>query len=63
MDAGEFEDATAACGLLPGPASTQLAILCALRASGPAGAIVGGLGLILPSVGLMIGLSVLVAGS
>ena len=29
LDAREFEDAVAACNLLPGPASTQLAIFCA----------------------------------
>ena len=48
MDAREFEDAIAACNLLPGPASTQLAIFCAWRVAGPAGAIVGGLGFIVP---------------
>ena len=32
----EFEDAIAACNLLPGPASTQLAIFCAWRLRGPA---------------------------
>ena len=37
MDAHEFEDANAACGLLPGPASTQLAIFCAYRVGGPLG--------------------------
>ncbi len=42
MDAREFQDANAACGLLPGPASTQLSIFCAYRVAGPAGAIVGG---------------------
>jgi hypothetical protein len=36
MDAQAFEDANAACGLLPGPASTQLAIFCAYRGAGPA---------------------------
>ena len=30
----EFEDAIAACNLLPGPASTQLAIFCAWRVRG-----------------------------
>ncbi|HEY3647363.1 MAG TPA: chromate transporter, partial [Streptosporangiaceae bacterium] len=29
LDAQEFEDAIAACNLLPGPASTELAIFCA----------------------------------
>jgi hypothetical protein len=33
LDAREFEDAIAACNLLPGPASTQLAIFCAWRVS------------------------------
>ena len=37
--AEEFEDAVAACNLLPGPASTQLAILCARRVRGVAGAV------------------------
>jgi hypothetical protein len=31
LDAREFEDAIAVCNLLPGPASTQLAIFCAWR--------------------------------
>ena len=59
MEAREFQDANAACGLLPGPASTQLSIFCAYRVAGPAGAIVGGLGFILPAVILVILLSVL----
>ncbi len=59
MDAREFQDANAACGLLPGPASTQLSILCAYRVAGPAGAIVGGLGFIVPAVMLILALSVL----
>ena len=40
--AREFEDAIAACNLLPGPASTQLAIFCAWRVRGRPGALVGG---------------------
>jgi chromate transporter len=59
MDAREFEDANAACGLLPGPASTQLAIFCAYRVAGAPGAIVGGLGFIVPAVVLVLVLSVL----
>jgi chromate transporter len=59
MDAQEFQDANAACGLLPGPASTQLAIFCAYRVAGPAGAIVGGLGFIVPAVVLVLLLSLL----
>ena len=59
MDAREFQDANAACGLLPGPASTQLSIFCAYRVGGPTGAIVGGVGFILPAVILILLLSVL----
>jgi chromate transporter len=59
MDAGEFQDANAACGLLPGPASTQLSIFCAYRVAGPPGAIVGGIGFIAPAVILILALSLL----
>ena len=34
LDAREFEDAIAVCNLMPGPASTQLAIFCAWRLRG-----------------------------
>ena len=54
LDAKEFEDATAACSLLPGPASTQLAIFCAQRVAGVAGAVVGGLAFILPGLALVL---------
>jgi chromate transporter len=57
MDPETFEDANAACGLLPGPASTQLAIYCAYRVGGPVAAVVGGLGFILPAVVLILLLS------
>ena len=42
-----FEDAIATCNLLPGPASTQLSILCAWTIAGVPGAIIGGLAFIL----------------
>ncbi|MBM2617051.1 chromate efflux transporter [Actinoplanes sp. LDG1-06] len=50
LDAQEFEDAIAACNLLPGPASTQLAIFTAWRVRGRAGAVVGGLAFIVPGL-------------
>lgn len=57
LDARTFEDANAACGLLPGPASTQLAIFCAHRVAGAAGAIVGGLAFVVPGLVLLIALA------
>jgi chromate transporter len=60
----QFERAIAATNLLPGPASTQLAIYCAWRLRGPRGALVGGLGFILPGLFMILALSVLfLAGS
>jgi chromate transporter len=58
LDAREFEDANAACGLLPGPASTQLAIFCAQRVAGPRGAVAGGLAFVLPGLVLLLALAV-----
>ncbi len=59
IDDETFTDANAACGLLPGPASTQLAIFCAQRVAGVRGAIVGGLAFILPGLVLLIALAAL----
>src|ERR1700689_4195394 len=55
----EFEDGLAATNLLPGPASTQLAIFCAWRLRRTLGAILGGVCFILPGLILIIGLSAL----
>ena len=64
LTAPEFEDAIAACNLLPGPASTQLAIFCAWRVGGARGALLGGLGFVLPGLLAILALSVLfLAGS
>ena len=52
-----FEDAIATCNLLPGPASTQLSILCAWSVAGMRGAIVGGLAFILPGLVAIIALA------
>jgi chromate transporter len=59
IDAKEFEDGIAATNLLPGPASTQLAIFCAWRLRGALGGILGGLCFILPGLVLILILSAL----
>jgi chromate transporter len=48
--AADFEDAIAAVNLLPGPASTQLAVWCGHRLRGRAGALVAGLCFIVPGL-------------
>jgi chromate transporter len=53
----QFEDGVATTNLLPGPASTQLAIFCAWTLRGTAGALVGGLGFILPGLVVILALS------
>jgi len=64
LDAGEFEDAIAACNLLPGPASTQLAIFCAWRVRGRVGALAGGIAFIVPGLVVILALAALyLAGS
>ncbi|MER7704420.1 chromate efflux transporter [Kitasatospora sp. NPDC097605] len=55
----EFEDGIAATNLLPGPASTQLAILTAWRLRGTPGALVGGACFIAPGLALILALAVL----
>jgi chromate transporter len=59
LDAQEFQDAISACNLLPGPASTQLAIFCAWRVRGRLGALVGGIAFIVPGLIVILALSVL----
>ncbi len=55
----QFEHALAAVNLLPGPASTQLAIYCAWRLRGNLGALIGGLCFILPGLVAILALSTL----
>jgi chromate transporter len=59
LDAREFEDAIAVCNLMPGPASTQLAIFCAWRLRGRAGALIGGAAFIVPGLIVIMALAVL----
>ncbi len=59
LTAHEFEDGVAATNLLPGPASTQLAIYCAWRLRGRLGAIIGGICFILPGLTIILALSAL----
>ncbi|MEY9875607.1 chromate transporter [Streptacidiphilus sp. MAP12-33] len=59
ISAAEFEDGIAATNLLPGPASTQLAIYTAWRLRGVAGALVGGVCFIVPGLLLILALAAL----
>jgi chromate transporter len=59
----DFEHGIAATNLLPGPASTQLAIFCAWRLRGIAGAVIGGTAFIVPGLVLIIALAALFLGS
>jgi len=59
IGAGEFGDAIAACNLLPGPASTQLAIWCGWRLRGRTGALVAGACFIAPGLAMILALSAL----
>jgi chromate transporter len=57
IEAKEFEDGIAATNLLPGPASTQLAIFCAWRLRGVVGGVLGGVCFIVPGLVLILALS------
>jgi chromate transporter len=63
IDEVEFEDAIAATNLLPGPASTQLAIFCAWRLRGLRGALIGGACFICPGLAVIIVLSAIFLAS
>jgi chromate transporter len=63
LDAEDFEDAVAACNLLPGPASTQLAIFCAWRLRGRPGALAGGIAFIVPGLIVILVLAALFLGT
>lgn len=54
IDAEHFEDAIATCNLLPGPASTQLAIYSAWKVRGNLGALLGGFLFISPGLILIL---------
>lgn len=63
MSARHFEDGIAATNLLPGPASTQLAIFCAWTLRGATGAILGGLCFIVPGLVLILALATVFLGA
>ena len=59
IESTEFEDAVATTNLLPGPASTQLAMFCAWKLRGIRGTLLGGLCFIAPGLVLIIALAAL----
>jgi chromate transporter len=63
LEAQDFEDAVAVCNLLPGPASTQLAIFCAWWLRGRLGALAGGVAFIVPGLIVILVLAALFLGS
>jgi chromate transporter len=63
LEPHEFEDALAACNLLPGPASTQLSIFCAWRLRGRRGGLVGGACFIAPGLVAILALAALFLAS
>jgi chromate transporter len=60
LDAERYEDAIAAANLIPGPSSTQVAIFSAWAVGGPAGAVVGAAGFILPGFAMVVALATVV---
>lgn len=63
LSSADFEDGVAAANLLPGPASTQLAVYCAWRVGGTAAALLGGAAFVVPGLVLIIVLAALFLGS
>jgi chromate transporter len=63
LEPQQFEDGIAATNLLPGPASTQLAIYTAWRLRGLSGGLVGGLCFIAPGLAIIVALAALFLGS
>ena len=63
LDDEEVEHLIATTNLLPGPSSTQLAIFCAWRLRGAAGALIGGLAFILPGLVVILALAALFLGA
>ena len=59
LSAHEFEDGISDTNLLPGPASTQLAIFCSWRLRGRPGALLGGVCFIVPGLVIILALSAL----
>ena len=59
----QFEDAIAATNLLPGPASTQLAIYSAWRLRGRVGGLLGGICFVAPGLALILALAAVFLGS
>lgn len=62
ISATEYEDAIASANLLPGPASTQMAIFCGWRVRGFWGGLVGGMCFIVPGLAVILALSALFLG-
>jgi chromate transporter len=60
ISSNEFEDGIAATNLLPGPASTQLAIFCGWRLRGVRGAMVAGACFIVPGLLIIVALAMFV---